>query len=258
MSMSLHQKLRTGRVILGLNLQYPAAGIIECIGAGWDWVWIDGQHGQHDYRSVLECVRVADSCGIAPVVRVSGHEPGLIGPAMDMRPAGIMVPMVNTVGEAQAIVKAARFPPLGERSYGGRRVIDLGTREYFKTADQDTILIVQLETKEALDNAAAIAATEGVDVLFFSPDDIKLRLGIAIDTPITDSKELTAGMQQVITAAQNAGKVGGCVTPTPASIKMASSLGYSLLVGGGDVAMLRETASATLADLRESLDPKHS
>ena len=177
MSMSLHQKLRTGRVILGLNLQYPAAGIIECIGAGWDWVWIDGQHGQHDYRSVLECVRVADSCGIAPVVRVSGHEPGLIGPAMDMRPAGIMVPMVNTVGEAQAIVKAARFPPLGERSYGGRRVIDLGTREYFKTADQDTILIVQLETKEALDNAAAIAATEGVDV----PDELSQRLVGRVD-----------------------------------------------------------------------------
>lgn len=256
MSMLLGEKLSSGRVVLGVNVQFPAAGIIECAGTGWDWMWIDGQHGQHDYRTMIECVRVADYCGIHPVVRVAGHEAGLIGPAMDMRPAGIMVPMVSTAEEAGAVVKAVRFPPVGERSFGGRRVIDLGTRDYYKTAGQDTILIAQIETKEAVENAEAIAATEGVDVLFFSPDDIKLRMGLAINTSVTDSKELTVAMEQVIAAAKKAGKAGGCVAATPGSIKMAAALGYTLVAGGGDVMMLRESASAKLAELRGALDAK--
>ena len=76
MSALLGDKLKAGRVAIGFNLQFPVAGIIESIGDDWDWIWIDGQHGQHDYRSILECVRVADSRRIAPVVRVPGHEPG--------------------------------------------------------------------------------------------------------------------------------------------------------------------------------------
>ena len=253
MKPSLRQMLKGDRIPLGLCVQFPVAGIIECMSDGWDWLWIDGQHGQHDYRSVLECVRVADYCGIAPVVRVPGHEYGLIGPAMDMRPAGIMVPMINSVQEASAVVNAVRFPPLGRRSYGGRRVIDLGGREYYKTADDDTILIAQIETQQAVDNVEAIAAVEGVDVLFFSPDDIKVGLGIPVNTALTDSDKLAAAMKQVITAAKNAGKAGGCVAPTPATIKMAAELGFSLIVGGGDVPMLREASPAKLAALQQAL-----
>jgi len=253
MSLSLRQKVQDNSVAMGLALMYPVAGIIECMTTGWDWLWIDGQHGQHDYRSMLECVRVAEACGVSPIVRVPGHEYGLIGPVMDMKPAGIMVPMVNNVQEALAVVRAMRFPPVGERSFGGRRVIDVGGRDYYKTANEDTVLIAQIETEEAINNAEAIAATEGVDVLFFSPDDIKLRMGIPMNTSVADSEELTAAMERVIKAAKNAGKMGGNVTPTPATIKMSTALGYSLLVGGGDVSFLREGAPAKLAALRGAL-----
>jgi 4-hydroxy-2-oxoheptanedioate aldolase len=253
MSQTLRQKLNANQPALGFFLMYPICGLIECIEPDWDWVWIDGQHGQFDYRSFLECVRVADGCGIPPIVRVPGHEYGVIGPVMDMNPAGIMVPMVNNAQEARAVVKATRFPPLGERSYGGRRAIDQGGRIYHQTANDDTIVIAQIETPQAIENAEAIASIEGVDVLFFSPDDIKLRLGLPIDTAISDSDELAAAMEKVITAVKNTGTIGGCVTCTSPAITMAQSLGYTLLVGTGDVGLIRQGAAAQLATLQEAL-----
>lgn len=254
MDIKLLKKLKAGQAALGLQLNFPNPGIIECIGAGWDWIWIDAQHGLHDYRSILECVRLADACGFSPVVRVAGHEPSPIGRIMDMNPVGLMVPMVNDAKEAKEIVNAMRFPPLGERSFGGRRVIDMNGRHYYKTADENTILIAQIETIKAVENAEAIASVEGVDVLFFSPDDMRLRLGIDINTSITDSDQLGEAMQKVIVAAKKYGKAGGCVTPTPEAAKMASELGYSCLVATGDVAILREGSSAKQAAFRKTLD----
>jgi len=243
-----------GDVALGFSLSLPAAAIIETASTGWDWVWIDGQHGQHDYRTILESVRVADACGIAPIVRVPGHEASLIGRALDMRPAGIMVPMVDTPDDARRVVEAARFPPLGKRSYGGRRAADLEGREYVETADERMLLLAQIETIEGVRNAQAIAATEGVDVLFFGPDDMKVRLGIPINASINESPKLAEALEQTVTAAKSAGKITGCVTPTAEVLKLAVSLGCSLLVGGGDVAFLRTTAPAKLAELRAVLD----
>ena len=111
MKESLNARLANGEVLLGMGFMYPAAGIIEGAGRGWDWAWIDGQHGEMDYRTTLECVRVAQACGLLPVVRVPGHEYGFIGPAMDMAPAGIMIPMVDTAEQAQQLVESMRFGP---------------------------------------------------------------------------------------------------------------------------------------------------
>jgi len=250
---SLKERLTNGEVALGFALVLPAAAIIEHAGKDWDWIWIDSQHGQHDYRSMLECVRVADACGVAPIVRVPGHDPGAIGRVLDMRPTGIMVPMVDSPDDAHRIVEAVRFPPLGKRSYGGRRAIDMEGREYFQTADDNMLLLTQIETREAVENAEAIAATEGVDVLFFGPDDMKVRLGIPINTPATESDVLARAMADTAAAAKNAGKCTGCIAATPDSLVMATSLGYRLIVGGGDVPFLRATSPARLAELRAAL-----
>lgn len=247
------QQLRDGNVALGFHLMFPAAGIIECACSGWDWLWIDGQHGQHDYRSILECVRVADAQGVAPIVRVPGHEPGVIGRVMDMRPAGIMVPMVDSAKDARRVVQAMCFPPLGARSFGGRRAIDLDGREYLQTANETALLLAQIETPEALQNAGDIASVEGVDVLFFGPDDMKVRMGIPINTPVDESDQLIEAMRTTISAANKAGKIGGCVAGTPKALRTAVSMGYRLVVGGGDVALLRTTASARLAELQRVL-----
>ena len=253
MTSSLRQCLYDNQTALGVFMQFSDPGIIECIHNGWDWLWIDGQHGQHDYRSVLACVRTADACGIAPIVRVTSNEPGRIGAALDMRPAGVMVPMVNSVDEARAIVTAATFPPLGERSYGGRRVIDLGSRNYYSAANNANVIIAQIETPQAAHAAEAIAAVDGIDVIFFSADDLKLRMGLPIEATPADSDKLSAVMAQVMAAARNTGKIAGCIACTPESVATAVEMGYRLIAGGGDVPFLRNSAAQTNTTLRNAL-----
>jgi len=107
---------------LGMCYMYPAPGIIERIGPDWDWVWIDGQHGELGYNDILSAVRACDVIMRPAVVRVSGQSPGDIGKALDTVPAAVMVPMVDNADQARTIVQAAKFPPLGSRSYGGPRV----------------------------------------------------------------------------------------------------------------------------------------
>lgn len=254
MTKSMKQRLTDGETLLGLAVMYPAAGIIEGMCSGWDWTWIDGQHGQHDYRTILDSVRAAELCGLPAVVRVPGHDYGTIGPVMDMAPGGIMVPMVDTAVQARAVIDAVRFPPVGKRSYGGRRVVDRGGREYYSSEGDNCCLIAQVETLEAVDNAAEIAALEGIDVMFFGPDDMKVRMGLPINTTIDDSPELQQAMAQTARAAKNAGKVAGCVAATPKSIRVAVDLGYQLIVGGGDIVFLRVSAAERLASLKAALD----
>lgn len=250
---ALREKLSRGEVALGLWMGYPAPGIIECIGADWDWVWIDGQHGQIDYQTMLGCVRAADVHGLAPIPRVAGHDYGAIGPVMDMRTAGVMVPMVDTREQAVDVVRAARFPPTGARSYGGRRVVDLGGRDYVYNANEDTLLVVQIETPEAMENVEAIAGVEGVDVLLFAPIDMKLRMGIPLETRFAESEKLARALERTAKAAENAGKFSGTLLMDGESLRIAVSLGYRLIAGAGDNELLRKASAARREELKNSL-----
>jgi 4-hydroxy-2-oxoheptanedioate aldolase len=114
---------------------------------------------------------------------VAGHEAGPIGVALDMGAAGVIVPCVDTPEQARTLVDAAKFPPLGKWSYGGRRPIDFLSRTYSNTANGDTVLVVRIETPLVINSVEAIAAIPGVDALFLGPDDILLRRGFAMDVP---------------------------------------------------------------------------
>ncbi len=242
-------RLREGKVVLGACVMYPAPGIIEGMCEGWDWLWIDMQHGQYDYGTVLHAVRTASSVGIAPIVRPATHDYGLLGKCADTAPTGLMVPMVNTPEEAQQIVNALRFPPLGMRSYGGRRPIDLCGRGYYQ--ESELLVMLQIETEQAARNAECIIGTDGVDALFFGADDIRVRLGLPINIPVVESKELQRPMAKMADAARKAGKFCGCVAADPATLRVALDMGYQIVVGGGDVGFLRTVAAAKLEELRQ-------
>ena len=253
MANALLDKLRRDEVALGLGLMYGSPNCVECIAQGWDWLWIDGQHGQYDYTCIIHTVQVAELTGLSTVVRVPGHEAGAIALAADTGADGVMAPMVDTADEARAVVSASRFPPLGRRSFGGRRPIDKLGREYYADANQDLMVIVQVETVRAVENARETAAVHGVDALFFGPDDMKVAMGLPINTPIHESSALTEAMRRTARAARDAGKVAGCVAGTAELIKLAVSLGYRLIAGACDVPLLRQGAEARNAELRQAL-----
>ncbi len=246
----LRKRLEGGEVIVGLGNCYSCPAIIESIGGLLDFIWIDGQHGQHSYDSALATVRIADLMRKDSILRVPGQEYGLIGPFLDMAPSALMVPMVNSAEEAAAIVDNGRFPPLGNRSFGARRAIDVFGRDYYK--DQEPLLIAQIETPEAVDNAAAIAATKGIDAIFLGADDLRIQMGLHINTPLTESEPLLAALERVARAAKDTGKVAGCVAGQPDLFRRCVELGYQIIVGGNDRNVLYGAVEQHVQSLRNA------
>ena len=234
---------------VGLLVMYPAPGVVERIGPDWDWIWIDGQHGQLGYQDVLAHVRACNLIQKPAIVRVPGHDSGAIGLALDTGADGVIVPVVDNAEQAAQAVKAAKFPPIGGRSYGGRRPIDLRGRLYSDTANEDTLLLVQIESPEAIKNAERIAALPGVDALFLGPDDISLRRGLGMNTP--RSKEtLGDDMEAVVTACRKHGKTAVTVGFGEEMFKLCVTMGFTMVVAGGDAHFLADTSKQASANAR--------
>ena len=233
----LRDRLKKKDLLLGFCNMYPASGLLERVGRDWDWIWIDGQHGEHNYDSIIAAVKACELINRPSVVRVPGHDYGIIGRVLDMCTNGIMIPMVDNVDQARDIVKAVKFPPIGQRSYGGRRPIDLYGRAYAHTANEDVVLIVQIETKEGLSNVEEITALPGIDVVFFSPDDMSMQYGLPMDKPrpedLFDKK-----MARVAALADKFGKIAGTVVSSPQILQKVIKMGYKLCVSSGDVSLL--------------------
>lgn len=226
----------------GLTITYPSPGVVERIGPDWDWIWIDGQHGELSYGDMLGLVRACDLVQRPAIVRVPANESGAIGQALDMGAAGVMVPLVNSAAEARAAVQAAKFPPLGQRSYGGRRPIDRHGRLYAERANTDTLLVVQIETPESLRNVDEIAAVPGVDVLFYSGDDMLMRLGGRMNEARPED-ELESDLTRVASVCSRWQKLSGMAAYSPAMLARSLLHGYSLIAGGSDVGLLATSSS---------------
>ncbi len=246
------EKLRIGETQFGFSISYPAPGILERIGKDWDWVWIDGQHGQLAYQDILDLIRVCELMELPAIARVPSHESSHIGMFLDAGANGIIVPLVNTIEEAKSIVGAAKFPPLGERSFGGRRIIDRKSRDFAQTANEDTLLIAQIETPIAVENAEAIAAIDGIDALFLGPDDILLRRGVSMGVPRTKNT-LGKDMEAVAKASNNHNKFSVMPAFTPEIIKYGHSIGFTMFASGADTQCLTDASDQASKVARQSI-----
>lgn len=248
-----------GRVpLLGLNVMYPSAGALERIGPDWDWIWLDGQHGQLGYADLLQLVRVCDLIDRPALVRVPGHETGPISLALDMDVAGVIVPCVDTPEQALSLARAAKFPPIGNRSYGGRRPIDRRGRAYAECDNDDTLLVVQIETASGINNADAIAAIPGVDALFLGPDDLALRQGLRMQRP-RPPEALLAEMQILVNVCRKHNKIAVMVGVGDEMLKLCLDMGFHLIVAGGDVPFLaagsKEASTRARATIKRLAEP---
>lgn len=239
------------RPLPGFLSMYPAPGIIERIGPDWDWCWIDTQHGEWGIDNAIQGVRACNLAGIFSLVRVPGKDPGTIAKILDTACHAIMVPMVENKEQAEAIVDAARFAPMGHRSYGGRRLIDLFGRAYSHADNPQPLIVCQIESPEAVAQANAIASIPGVDALFFGPDDMALAGGMPMDQPRSEDC-FKAELAAVATAARRHGKIAGGVF-SMAGLKQAVDLGYHMVVSGGDVSLLAQNSYALSRSCRATL-----
>lgn len=249
--MTLRERLGAGETILGFANTFPATGIVELMCKDVDLAWIDCQHGQIDYMAALDAVRAADRVGILSMVRVPTHDPLLLGTYADLSPSALMIPMVETVEQARSVARALTFPPLGNRSFGGRRPIDIHGLGFYRT--HQPLIVAQIETLESVACAEAIAAVEGIDVLFFGPDDMKLRMGIPVETSPLDHPELLDAMRRTAKIARAAGKWSGTTAANGKAARAARDMGYQMLMCGADAQFLRLLPPQRLAEVRDAL-----
>lgn len=190
------QGLGEGPVQLGFWLALASPNIAEiCGGLGYDWLLVDAEHGAQTLPGIADQLRAVDAnppC--SAIVRVPNDDPIGIRQILDLGAQTIMVPMVETAEQAAALVKAARYPPQGERGIGGARAARWGRYPaYVAEANRQLCIILQIETAQALENIEAIAAIDGIDALFVGPVDLAASLGLLGESNFAALSEVTAG-----------------------------------------------------------------
>lgn len=175
----MKEKIRSGVPAFGVSVTFPAPELVEMIGmAGFDWVLIDCEHGAHDLDDVYRMVLACELHGVTPIVRPPVNRPEVILRYMDRGAMGVQVPHVNTKAEAIAAVRAVKFYPQGDRGLGGgRKSFGLSTQEFVRASNRETLVCVQIEHQEGLENLDEILTVDGVDVFFIGPSDLSQSLG---------------------------------------------------------------------------------
>jgi 4-hydroxy-2-oxoheptanedioate aldolase len=238
----LRARIKAGDMLLGFGLGTPAPSIIEAIGGGWDFIWIDGQHGQFSYDALLHCIRTASMMGTTTILRPPGDEVSVLLQHADMAPTAMMIPMVDDKAQADAIIRALRYPPVGDRSFGGKRPIEL--YGFAGAIEQQPVALLQIETPAGIENAADIVGVEGADGLFFGGEDVKLRLGMPPEASIANNDQLRDALRRVADAANSAGKVAGLVAPSEDIAQVAVELGCRIMSVSTDSRFLRTANTA--------------
>jgi 2-keto-3-deoxy-L-rhamnonate aldolase RhmA len=249
MSREFRTRLKRGETLLGTMVTLASAASAEVLAsAGFDWLFIDGEHGPLETRELNEILQ-AVSHKTACIVRVPEAAEVPIKRALDLGAHGIIVPQVNTAEQAADVVRWSRYAPQGARGVGLARAHGYGQsfREYLNRANDEIAVIVQAEHARAVDNIEAIARVPGVDAVLLGPYDLSASLGLMgqIDHP-----NVVAAIRRVTDACRAAGMPLGYFGVTAAAVLPYAAQGYTLLVAGVDTLYLGNGAKALLKELR--------
>ena len=231
----LKQKLQRGELVLGTSLPAPtphAAGNV--CGTGVDFVWIDTEHAPWGTETVDSIPVHIRQRGIAPMIRVAENNGALIKKACDVGAVAIMVPQVGTAEEAAQAVSYVKYPPEGERGLTPTWAIVAGEdfNEVIKTANDEIVVVLQLETQAGFDNLAEIAKVPGIDVILVGPLDLSAAVGTITDT---GSKEVQAIMEEVPKRLEGSGIVTGTTLMELEEIRQKIGWGYRFLNVGNAI-----------------------
>ncbi|MCX7306359.1 MAG: aldolase/citrate lyase family protein [Hyphomicrobiales bacterium] len=239
-----------GARLVGTFAEIPHPVAIEVMAqAAPDFICIDWEHGQIARDQIENLVRACDVKGVPAMIRVPGHAPEAIAAALDSGAMGILIPRVSTAEQAAAAVKAARYPPAGERGVGPGRAGGYGYRifDYLAEANDQVVVAVQVETAEGLANADAIAATEGVDVVFVGPGD----LSVSLDAYRPDgARKLANAIDKIIAATLKRGKTAGIFCGKPDDVIRWTAKGSSFFILASDTMFLGAATEAALTQAR--------
>jgi len=206
---SAKHSLKAGKKLVLGWCSIPSPVTAELVArAGFDAIAVDLQHGLIDYGTALSMLQVIDATPRPTFCRVPSGDLAAIGKALDAGFSGIICPLVNTREEAEAIVRAARYAPLGERSFGPTRANLVHGTGYFQDSSNLVTVAAMIETAEAIANLDEILAVDGLDAVYVGPSDLALSLG---HTPVLEPilPEVAREITRIRVSAQHRGKFAG-------------------------------------------------
>lgn len=252
----IKKRLLNGELVLGTiiseihnpNIAYMLA---QC---GFEFFIIDNEHGTYNIETISNMVAAARGAGISVIIRIPEITRENILKPLDSGAAGLLVPMVNTAGEAKEVIKHAKYPPMGNRGAALRRPHNLYAKvnatEYLQQANKNTFIAVQAETTQSIENINKIASVEGVDCIFVGPFDLSISLGIPgqINHPLEQE-----AIEKIATACKKHNKIAGILMFDQKLLQQWIDKDFRFAVYSSDITMLADAASDAVKELKNNL-----
>lgn len=234
--------LRRNDKLIGLWLSMAGPYSAEvCATAGFHWLLIDNEHAPNDVRSTLAQLQAVAPYPSHPVARVVSADPAIIKQMLDIGVQTLLVPMIDTPAEAAAVVAATRYPPQGIRGVGAAvaRASRWGSRrDYLETANEDTCLLVQVESVTALSNLKELCQVDGIDGVFIGPADLAASMG---HRGRANHPDVQQAIESAIGTIVASGKAAGTLTGDVALARRYLQLGATFVAVGIDITLLAQS-----------------
>jgi 4-hydroxy-2-oxoheptanedioate aldolase len=244
-----HHK-RRDKLIVGIWQQFPLPMISRLLGRmGWDWVILDMQHGAATTETAYECMHTLHSAGATPLARTSIGAPAEVQRMLDLGARGVIVPMVNSVDQARAMAMAAKYPPLGTRSFGGDAAWHYGD-DYPERANEETLLLVQVEHIDSVNCVEALMAVPGVDGCLIGPTDLALSMGLS-RKDFENVPAHRAAIARTLAACHAHGKLACSNTYSLSEVEEKIAAGFDCITFKSEADLFVSSGRELLTQLRE-------
>ena len=248
------EMLKEGKKVVGTFMVSDSRAVLEILAnAGFDFVMIDSEHFMKNPETFEQLIITAESAGITPFVRIQ-ENPYLIDRILSAGARGVMVPMVNTKEEAQTAVEVAKYAPIGKRGACNPRAATYGANglqglvDFYKTENDNIMLILQIETAQAVDNLQEILSVKGIDSIFIGRMDLSHSMGI---TGQFDHPKLIEKVNQIFKAGKEAGIPVSMVTFDAEDTNKYFEEGYEICAMSGDAFLLSQAANEMMEKVKK-------
>ena len=234
---AFREKMKSGEPLVGVFVSIESPTTAELLAlAGVDYLMIDGEHNPIGPAEAVGMVLAAEARGVPVMARVGENTQQVIAKYLDAGALGVMTPMVNNAADARRVVDSVKYPPDGKRGLAGVRANDFATGpEYTAHANGATVVMVQIETSEGIENADEIIATDGVDSVFLGPSDLSVALGVPGQAKHPSVLECIETLSAKVV---RAGKTAGTIARTPEDYGYWRDRGVQLFLTGANGLLL--------------------
>lgn len=243
----LRKKLYSGETCLGTFITIGSPDIVDILkNLDFDWFLFDTEHSYFSTSDVKNMLHAMGDSKVSSLVRIGQIDQYLVKRALDIGSEGILAPLVNSPEEAEKLVKFAMYPPDGVRGAGPGRAAKYGMNmaEYLGSANQELLIAVQIETKEALSSVKEILQTKRIDIGFVGPSDLTISLGLGTDR---SNPRVIDAMEKVVKTCDDLGKIPGTLAVSPEEAKKFMKLGFKFLSLASDSRFLAAGARTFLS-----------